>query len=125
MELTRKFDSPCHSLRGKHQESNFLKFEIPIVLVNNDKGARHIVINSTRFHYFLDLKEPDVETLKRAGLMETSSAKTNLKSRINYDALASEYKHKIESGEFSNRSALARSLGVSRAWVTKVMNRQE
>jgi hypothetical protein len=92
-------------------------------LVNNDKGAKHIVINSTRYPYFLDLTESDVETLKRAGLMEKSIPTSIPKSRINYGALATEYKQKIESGECLNRAALARSLGVSRAWVTMVLNK--
>ncbi len=92
-------------------------------MINNDNGAKHIVINSNRYSYFLVLKESDIETLKQAGLMESSLAKTNVKSRINYSALAAEYKYKIESGECSNRAELARSIGVSRAWVTKVMRR--
>ncbi len=110
-------------LRGKHEESNFLKLEIPIVLVNNDKGGKHIVINPTSFPYFLNLNQSDIETLKQSGLMEKSAPKF-IPKRINYGALATEYKHKIESGEFSNRSALARSLGVSRSWVTQVLGKR-
>jgi len=89
-------------LRDKHEESNFLRFEIPIVLANNDKGAKHIVIDPFRLPYFLNLIESDVETLKQIGLMEKSELKTIPKPRINYSALATEYKQKIENGEFSN-----------------------
>ena len=55
--------------------------------------------------------------------MEKSIPTSIPKSRINYGALATEYKQKIESGECLNRAALARSLGVSRAWVTMVLNK--
>jgi hypothetical protein len=92
-------------------------------LVNNDKGAKHIVINPTRFPYFLDLTESDVETLKQSGLMEKSIPKTIPKPRINYSALATEYQQKIMSGECTNRAELARSLGVSRAWVTMALKK--
>ena len=92
-------------------------------MINNAKGAKHIVIHPTRIHYFLDLKESDVEILKQIGLMEKSIPTTISKPRIDYSALAIEYKEKIESGEYSNRAALARSIGVSRAWVTMVLNK--
>jgi hypothetical protein len=44
----------------------------------------------------------------------------NDRDRINYSLLAAQYQAIIESGEVINRAQLARLLGVSRAWVTKV-----
>jgi len=47
----------------------------------------------------------------------------NENNRINYSLLAEQYQAIIESGEVINRAQLARLLGVSRAWVTKVFHK--
>jgi len=43
--------------------------------------------------------------------------------KIDYPALAQNYRQKLENGSFATRADLARSIGVSRAWISKVLNR--
>jgi hypothetical protein len=43
--------------------------------------------------------------------------------RIDYPQLAMQYGEMLENGQFPSKSALARELGVSRAWRSKVMKR--
>lgn len=49
--------------------------------------------------------------------------KTKLKGRINYDKLAISYQHIIDAGIVKNRAEIARHLGKSRTWITKVFQR--
>ncbi len=90
-------------------------FEITFVFVNKDKGAKHIVIDPARLPYFLNLNQSDIEALKSAELLQSSASVVVQKSRINYSELAAQYKQKFDNGEFPNRAALARNIGVSRA----------
>lgn len=110
-------------LRGKHQESNFLKLVIPIVLVNNIKGAKHIVINPDRLPYYLSLQQSDITALQRDGLIQPEAPVIIHKQKIDYPTLAQIYRQKLESGSFATRADLARSIGVSRAWISSVLNR--
>ena len=103
--------------------NNSLMIEIPIKFVNSHKNAKHIVIDRDRLSYYLDLRETDVETLVAAGLMPKEAKKKTPTRRINYAELAREYQRRIDSGGFSSRASMARSLGVSRAWISKVLKR--
>ena len=97
--------------------------EIPIVLANINKGAKRIFIDSTRLPYFLNLNNSDIETLQREKLIESTVSEVIPKSKINYGELAAQYKQKIDNGEYPNRAELARSIGVSRAWITIVFKK--
>ncbi len=110
-------------LRDKHGDSNHLSLEIPIKLCNNAKGAKHIVVDRSRIRYFLELTHTDVDNLAVAELTEQERPPTQSIKHINYVELAQEYGRRLESGEFHSRSVLARNLGVSRAWISKVMKR--
>jgi hypothetical protein len=108
-------------LRCRHGDPMVLKCEIPIVLANNPKGAKHIFIDHARLPFFLGLRPRDVVSLRKDGLVQSEEPVKTLKQRSNTEELAEEYKQKLQSGEFATRGALARSLGVSRAWINKVM----
>lgn len=62
--------------------------------------------------------------LQRDGLIQPEAPIKTYKPKIDYLALAQNYRQKLESGSFATRAQLARSIGVSRAWVTMVMNQQ-
>lgn len=100
-----------------------LKCEIPIVFTNNPKGAKHIFIHHARLPFYLDLRPADVVSLRKDGLVQSEEPVKTLKQRINYQKLAEEDKQKLQRGEFTTRAALARSLGFSRDWISKVMRR--
>ena len=100
-----------------------LTFEIPVVFINKLRNAKHILIDHTRLHYFLDLKPADLIPLRHAGLITPEAPVRVGRPRIDYALLAQEYRQRLESGECPSRAELARNLGVSRAWIWKVMRR--
>ncbi len=110
-------------LRAKHQDSITLNYELPIVFANNPKGAKHIFIDPARLPYFLAIHQRDMIALREAGLIQAEVPVRIPKIRIEYAALAQEYLQKLNGGEFPTRADLARSIGVSRAWISKVMKR--
>lgn len=61
--------------------------------------------------------------LQRAGLIQPEAPAKVSKLRMDYCALGKEYSQQLESGAIATRADLARSLGVSRAWISKVLNR--
>jgi hypothetical protein len=107
--------------RVKHGDSNPLSLEIPVVFVNNAKGAQHIVIDPVRLPYYMGLNILEVETLIQANLTRRATIRVP-KQKLDYRQLAVSYQEKLDSGIFPTRASLARHLGVSRAWVTMVMN---
>ncbi len=108
-------------LRDRHGDSNPLSLEIPIVFANSAKGAQHIVIDPVRLSYYLDLSGIEIDSLVQANLLRRVTIRVP-KQKIDYRQLAVSYQEKLESGIFPTRASLALHLGVSRAWVTKVMN---
>lgn len=91
--------------------------------MNSDRNAKHILIDHDRLPYYLHLRRTDVDALVAAGLIAEETEKRIPIRRINYGELAREYQRMIDSGEYPSRASVARSLGVSRAWVWKVMRR--
>ena len=55
------------------------------------------------------------------GKRETRVNTKKVKNRISRYELAAEYQKMVNNPEIGSRAALARKLGVSRAWITKVM----
>jgi len=97
--------------------------EIPIIFTNIRKGAKHIFMNPTRLPYYLSLQQSDVTTLQRDELVQPELPVKIIKPKIDYPSLAQSYRQKIENGSFATRADLARSIGVSSAWISKVLNR--
>ena len=60
--------------------------------------------------------------LQRVGLVRHEAPSKVPRLKLDYAALAQGYRQKLESVEFPTRASLARSLGVSRAWISKVLN---
>ena len=110
-----------YELRDRHGDSIHVRYEIPIVFANNPKGAKHIFIDYTRLPFYLNLLPADFVGLRKHGLIHPEAPVKVPRIRVNYPLLAQEYQQKLESKEFVTRAELARSLGVSRAWISKVM----
>jgi hypothetical protein len=75
-------------LRVKHEDSIKLIFEIPIVFVNNRKGAKHIFIDHERLPIYLNLHQSDMIALREAGLIQPEAPAKIPKLQIDYTALA-------------------------------------
>jgi hypothetical protein len=110
-------------LRDKHGESVNLSLEIPIFIANNRNGAKQILIDPTRLPNLLTLQKSDLVNLQRDGLIPPQAPVKIPRVRVDYPALAQEYGRQLSSGKYSTRAGLARTIGVTRAWVTKVMKK--
>ena len=94
-----------------------------MVFANNAKRAKHIFIDHSRLPHYMNLHKSDMNALRKAGLIQPEAPVEVPKMRIDYPALAKEYRKKLGNGDFESRSDLARSIGMSRAWTWRVMNR--
>jgi len=61
------------------------------------------------------------EIFCKTGLMSPEKGIPMKKDKINYAELAASYRELINSGVCKNQAELSRYLGVSRAWVTRIM----
>jgi hypothetical protein len=63
----------------------------------------------------------DIERLQQAGLVHLPARKAEPGKRIDYVTLRETYARMLAEGPFSSQTELARHLGVSRAWVSRVL----
>ena len=99
--------------------------EIPIVFPKIRKGAHRRFIDHIRLPYYLNLDQSDMTALRDAGLIQQKVPAKIPKMRIDYLALAYEYRRRLHSGESPMKTDLARSMGVNRTWAAKVMKKGE
>jgi hypothetical protein len=69
----------------------------------------------------LRLSAQDIEGLRRTGLVRLPHPMPRPKKRIDYAALQRTYRRTLVEASFSNQTELARHLGVSRVWVSRVL----
>jgi len=79
-------------------------------------------MDSERLPRELGLPEQEIENLLLAGLVRLRPQKPRPKNRIDYEALRQTYHRMLLTGCFSSKAELARHLGVSRVWVSRVLN---
>jgi hypothetical protein len=60
-------------------------------------------------------------TFRLDELVRLRPQKPRPKERIDYEALQQTYRRMLVEGPFSNKTELARHLGVSRVWVSRVL----
>lgn len=82
------------------------------------------MLNVDRLADYLDVSPKCVIKLRRRLCSSISSSDVAVKDRkrIDYKELAAQYFKFISSGVCRNKADVARKLGKSRAWVSKVMN---
>jgi len=93
-----------------------------VVFAHQDKGAKHVLIDRERLGCFLQLDQAEVQALDGSQLLSPIPILGTPRPRIDYQKLATEYSRLLSSGAFATKAALARHLGVSRAWVTRNVN---
>jgi hypothetical protein len=69
----------------------------------------------------LAVTEQDVESLSQAALVRRRPQKPRPKERIDYAALQQTHRRMLAEGPFSNQTELARHLGVSSVWVSRLL----
>jgi len=89
-------------------------------LNRNKKG---LYLDERKIYKYFSITQDSARRLARAFNEGNFKQKKYLfRLRISKNTLAKNYKQLIDEGEFKNQAELARGLGLSRAWVTKVMN---
>jgi len=68
-----------------------------------------------------EINEDAIGSLMQAGLVRLRPQKPRPKERIDYEALQQRYRRMLAEGGFASQTELARHLGVSRVWVTRVL----
>jgi hypothetical protein len=114
-----------HPLRIKHVDSIKFLLEIPIIFSNISCSKKQIFIDHTRLPCYWAIRSQDNVDLRTAGLVAFEAPLRIPKTPIDYLLFAQEYNRKLDSGEYATSAELARSLGVSRVWVTMIIKRGE
>jgi hypothetical protein len=108
-------------LRERLENSNFILVKIPIEIQRLEHGHRFICMDSDRLPQELGLNEEAIGCLLQAGLVRLRPQKPRPKSRIDYAALQQTCSRLLTDGSFVTQADLARHLGVSRVWVSRVL----
>ena len=117
----REFALRGLSLRERLENSNFVLVEIPIEIHNLGHGQRLICMDSERLPQELGLNEQAIGSLVQAGLVRLRPQKPRPTPRIDYAVLQQTYRRMIADDGFVSQADLARHLGVSRVWVSRVL----
>ena len=78
-------------------------------------------MDSDRLPQELGLNEQAIGSLVQGGLVRLRPQKPRPKKRIDYEALQQTYRQMLTEGGFASQTDLARHLGVSRVWVSRVL----
>ena len=109
-------------LRERPDVAHCIKLKIPIIFQKTKHGENKIHIDVIEFTKEMAISRDLSDRLTHSfGLPIKVNTK---KKRIPIDRieLAKNYKKLIEEGSFKTQAELARNFGVSRAWITIVMN---
>ena len=89
--------------------------------MNIARGGKHIFIDGYRLSEYLDLTAGDIGDLRIAGLIPPEIPLKLRKPPINYAVLAEVCRAKLDCEGYSTHAQLAKSLGISRASVTRAL----
>lgn len=95
---------------------------MPIFTHKTRYGERIFAVDPSEVQKYLSLDPDDVARLTRYFLYPKPVPSRMKRALLDRKALAERYLELIQNGTVNNQAALSRYLGVSRAWVTKVMN---
>ena len=114
---SRDFSFPDPANSSKHFTLN-----LPVFQHKTRYGERIIAVDPNEVKKYLDLNDEDVARLTRRFIYPTQSHSRLKNIVLDRKALAEKYQELIQSGLVNNQAELSRHLGVSRAWITKIMN---
>jgi hypothetical protein len=86
-----------------------------------EHGEKFTVIDYDRVQAELGVDASDVASLQKSGLVLPFRPAKTSKPRIDYEALQERYRKMLADGPFKTQMDLARHLGVSRVWVSRVL----
>jgi len=98
---------------------NLLK--VPFLIEKSNHNRIVITLASSRIDKYLKIDKNELNRLLK--IFAKQQYYDIKKFNINYMELATQYEFLIDSGAVSSKADLARYLGKSRAWITKVIQR--
>jgi hypothetical protein len=104
-----------------HGNSNFILLRIPIEISNNAHGEKAIAVEEGPLHCSFPLSPAAITRLQDLRLVRLPRPVRAKRQPIDYTALQQTYHRMLTEGPFSTQTELARHLGVSRVWVSRVL----
>jgi hypothetical protein len=108
-------------LRGTHDDSNYILLRIPLEIRYGRRGEKALSIATRYLPSALPISQGAITRLQEAGLILESNEEGTKKPPTDYRALAQQYREMVHAHGLSNQTELARHLGVSRVWVSRVL----
>ncbi|MDP1675335.1 MAG: hypothetical protein Q8L88_00605 [Bacteroidota bacterium] len=109
-------------LRHSSQYTKRFSVVLPIFIHKTAHGEKVIAVDPNEVQKYLKLDQDDVVRLTRRFLYPQPAQSRLQRVLLDRRAMAEQYRELIQSGVVRNQAELSRHLGVSRAWITKVMN---
>ena len=104
-----------------HENSNYILLRIPIEIVNSARGEKAISVAEGRLNHSLPLSPAAITSLQDVHLIRLPQPVKVKRLPIDYAALQQKYRQMLDEGGFASQTELARHLGVSRVWVSRVL----
>jgi CRP-like cAMP-binding protein len=96
---------------------------LPVLIEKGAHGRKILTVSSARVKKYLKLDRDEAIKFLNIFADQQKYEIKLFKMKVDYNELAATFQRIMDSGVVTNRADLARYLGVSRAYVTKVMNR--
>jgi hypothetical protein len=108
-------------LRETHENSNYILLRIPIEISNSARGEKAIAVAEAPLPSILPLTPDAITRLQDVRLIRLPRPVKTKRLPIDYAALQITYRRMLADGGFASQADLARHLGVSRVWVSRVL----
>ena len=103
------------------RELEYISLRIPVEIHNALRGGKVFSMHSEHVQEILGLSDGDISRLCDCGLIIPRPEKSPRKPKIDYSGLACSYREIMNREGFTSQFELARHLGVSRAWVSRIL----
>jgi hypothetical protein len=104
-----------------HENSNYIHLRIPIEISNSARGEKAISVAEGPPSSILPLSPDAITRLQGVRLIHRPRPVKAKRLPIDYGALQQTYRQMLTEGGFASQTELARHLGVSRVWVSRVL----
>jgi site-specific DNA recombinase len=125
-KITELTDGSCNWsgwLPAKPEASKCLTLKLAVSVRNIARSEKAIILSPDRIRDYLRISDATAVRLTKLFSLPKEREPLHIQARLDYPSLAMRYNELINEGCFKNQAHLARYLGVSRAWITKVLKR--
>jgi hypothetical protein len=115
------FEFSCHSFPETHENSDYILLRIPIEISYSARGEKAIAVAEGPLHCSLPLSRAAITRLQDVRLIRLPRPVKTKRLPIDYAVLQQTYRRMLADDGFVSQADLARHLGVSRVWVSRVL----